>query len=471
MNSGLLPKETVGDLIDAAELRSIHWRVWFLSAMGVFLDGFDLFIVAVAMPLIVTSLSPSPAIQGMICAAAVLGAILGASALGYLTDRWGRKYLYLVDLSIFIVFAVLSGFAWDTYSLIAFRFLLGIGVGADYPICASYVTEFMPARIRGRMMVGAFAFQALGMIAAAVTGLLVLKVFPSQDCWRLMLVAGAIPAGIVLIFRVTVPESPRWRLRQGKIGDAIKTLNQVIPGKEREIEAAVAIEQQEITSVKETLRYRALFSHRFIKRTILASVPWFFMDIATYGVGLFTPLILTTMALGTSHQGTLAVEYLAIEEAAFLDLFLILGFLINIWLVDKWGRVKLQTIGFAGMAVGLTVLAIAELLPETGPIYIPLIMVGFTLFNLLMNMGPNATTFILPAELFPTEVRATAHGFSAGCAKLGAAAGAFCLPLFKSWWGLPATVLVMAFVSLLGLLVTLSYGIETKGQSLEAPGQ
>lgn len=129
--------------------------------MGVFLDGFDLFIVPIAMPLIVASLSPRPAIRGLITASAVLGAIVGASMLGHFTDRWGRKYLYLADLSIFVVFAVPFGFAWDIHSLIAFRLLLGIGVGADYPICASCVTEFIPARIRGKMLVGALVFRPL----------------------------------------------------------------------------------------------------------------------------------------------------------------------------------------------------------------------------------------------------------------------------------------------------------------------
>ena len=467
MNSDVLPETTLDGLIDAAELRPIHWRIWLLSAMGIFLDGFDLFIIAIAMPLIVTSLSTSPTIQGLITASAVLGAIVGAAVLGHFTDRWGRKYLYVVDLSIFVVFAVLSGFSWDAYSLIAFRFVLGIGVGADYPICASYVTEFMPARIRGKMLVGAFSFQALGMLAAAVTGLLLLKVFPSQDCWRLMLVAGAIPAGIVLVFRMGVPESARWCLRQGKIAETVRILNQLIPGKEKEIEAAAATEQQEPVSTRQTLGYWSLFSRRYIRRTVLASVPWFLMDIATYGVGLFTPLILATMAIGTTHKSSLAAEYLAIEQAAFLDLFLVLGFVINILLVDKWGRIKLQVLGFAGMAVGLIVLASAELLPQAGSMHIPMVLVGFTIFNLLMNMGPNATTFVLPAELFPTEVRASGHGFSAGSAKVGAAVGSFFLPILNSSWGVPATILIMSFVSLLGLIITVVYRVETKGQALE----
>jgi len=362
---------------------------------------------------------------------------------------------------------VLSGFSWDTYSLIAFRFVLGIGVGADYPICASYVVEFMPQRIRGRMLVGAFSFQALGMLGAAVTGLLLLKVLPSQECWRLMLVSGAIPAGIVLVLRVTVPESARWCLRQEKIAEAVQILKKIIPEKEEEIAAAVAIEQQQQASAQETLRYWALFSSRYIRRTALASVPWFLMDIATYGVGLFTPLLLATMAFGTSHSSTLAAEYLAIKQAAFLDIFLILGFVINILLVDKWGRIKLQVLGFAGMAVGLIVLATAELLPGNWAMQVPLALVGFTIFNLLMNAGPNATTFVLPAELFPTEVRASGHGFAAGSAKFGAAVGSFFLPLLKSWSGVSATILIMALVSLLGLVITLAYKFETKDQSLE----
>jgi len=468
INSLEFSQPTLGSLIDSAELRPAHWRIWFLSAMGVFLDGFDLFIIAVAMPLIVQDLSPSPVLQGLIGASAVLGAVVGASVLGRFTDRWGRKYLYLADLAIFIVFAVLSGLAWDAYSLVAFRFLLGIGVGADYPICASYVTEFMPARIRGRMLIGAFSFQALGMVAAAVTGLLVLKVFPSQECWRLILVTGAIPAGIVLLFRISVPESARWLARQGKTDKAVEILEGLMPGRKEELAVAAAGERK-FTAAKthKDLGYGALFSPRFIKRTVLASIPWLLMDVATYGVGIFTPLILTNIIIGNFHGSPLVAEFAAIEQAAFVDIFLIVGFAINILLVDKWGRIRLQALGFAGMALGLTILAIAMLLPGAGQSHVMLILVGFSLFNLLMNMGPNATTFILPAELFSTEVRASGHGFAAGCAKLGGSLGIFLLPIMKASWGIPATILMMGFVCLLGLLITLVFQIETRGRSLE----
>ena len=141
---------SMNEALEVTKLSGLHLRVWFLTAMGVFLDGFDLFIIGVALPLIAREFSPMPFMTGMIGAAAVLGSVLGGFLGGRFTDRYGRKALYILDLGFFIVFGLLSGFAWDIGSLIFFRFMLGIGVGVDYPICASYVSEFMPTRIRGK---------------------------------------------------------------------------------------------------------------------------------------------------------------------------------------------------------------------------------------------------------------------------------------------------------------------------------
>ncbi|HVY54867.1 MAG TPA: MFS transporter, partial [Thermodesulfobacteriota bacterium] len=201
--------------LEETRLRGLHWRVWFLSAMGVFLDGFDLFIIGVALPLIQREFSPDTLITGLIGAAAVLGSIAGGSLGGWFTDCYGRKALYLVDLTFFIIFGLLSAISWSVWSLILFRFLLGVGVGVDYPICASYVSEFMPSRIRGKMLIGAFSFQAAGMMFGALAGVIVLAVIPESEAWRWMLGLGVIPAVIVLALRTTVPESPRWLIEKG----------------------------------------------------------------------------------------------------------------------------------------------------------------------------------------------------------------------------------------------------------------
>ena len=175
-----MPCTVITEAMDDAPFTLKHAHIWFLSAMGIFLDGFDLFVMSIALPLIIVQFSATPLEQGIVGAAAVVGAIFGALIGGRLCDRFGRKKVFLFDLLIFIIFAVLSSFAWSIESLILFRFLLGVGIGADYPVCASYVSEFMPKRIRGRMLIAAFSFQAVGIFAAAAVGLFILAMHPSE---------------------------------------------------------------------------------------------------------------------------------------------------------------------------------------------------------------------------------------------------------------------------------------------------
>jgi len=436
--------------------------------MGIFLDGFDLFIIGVALPLIMKTFSTTPGIIGLIGASAVLGAVAGASIGGTLSDRWGRKALYVLDLSVFIVLSVCSAFSWSVASLIFFRFLLGVGIGADYPICASYISAFMPTRVRGRMLIGAFSFQALGMAGAAAVGLLILKVFPSFQAWRIMLAVGALPAVVVILLRMAVPESARWYLLHGKHHEAARVIRKLVPDKEFEVyELALKAHKLPEDIKSEKTCYRALFDAKNIKRTILAVVPWFLMDIITYAVGIFTPIILAAMAFSSEGLDTLASDFISTEGAMFLDIFLVLGFALNILLIDKWGRIKLQLFGFGGMAIGLLILAVSLLVPASHSLNILLVFAGFTIFNVLMNMGPNATTFILPAELYPTSLRGSGHGFAAATAKIGAALGIFLLPVVKAAAGMAFTLVMMAILAVAAFMVTLVFKVETKHKSLE----
>jgi MFS family permease len=440
--------------LDDARLGAVHWRVWFLSAMGVFIDGFDLFIMAVALPLISADLNPSAATLGLIGAAALLGAVVGAAVIGRLSDRFGRKILYALDLAFFVVFSVLSALAWDVTSLIVFRFLLGVGVGADYPLSSAYISEFMPARVRGRMLVSGFSFQALGSLTGAAVGLLILLIYPEVDAWRYMLVAGVVPAVIVILLRSALPESPRWSMTHGKEQEAAMVISQL---------AGENVAAQATSTSQPS--YRDLFSRRYIRLTILATVPWFLMDVGLYGVGFFTPTILAAMAF-TGSGTFISNDIASTEGTAVLDVFLVVGFALAILLIDRWGRIRLQILGFAGMTIGLLLLAAAGLLTEDTRGHIILLFGGFALFNLLINMGPNATTFTLPCELFPTSLRASAHGLAAAAGKVGAAVGVFLLPVLKQSLGLSITLLIVAIASLLGLAVTAFLGVETRGRSL-----
>ena len=453
-------------LLDRSTLTRTHWRIWALSAMGIFLDGFDLFIISIALPLIITDLSPSPIMIGAIGSAAVIGAIFGASIGGVLTDRFGRKSIYIIDLLFFIIFSLMCGFSWDLTSLVAFRFLLGVGVGADYPICASYISEFMPCALRGRMLIGAFAFQAVGMFAAAMTGLFVLFFFPDPSAWRWMLIAGAIPATIVLLARATVPESPRWYLGQGLFIKAARVVCGLIPHKEEKIRECVTKQKSSVSDdpkESENQGFSVLLSREYRKRTILATVPWFLMDLAMYGIGIFLPILLASLVFTGHGTSDMDKIYESIAGSAFLDIFLLAGFLLNIMYVDKVGRIKLQIYGFIGMTLGMLLILMAWFTGSN----IFLVFAGFIIFNLLLNMGPNATTFILPVELFPTRVRGSAHGMASAVAKCGAAAGIFLIPIVQEVAGIAGVLAVVGLVCIAGLVFTVLFRIETSGQSLD----
>jgi predicted MFS family arabinose efflux permease len=183
------------------------------------------------------------------------------------------------------------------------------------------------------------------------------------------------------------------------------------------------------------------------------------MDIATYGVGLFTPIILGAINASGKGSDLIAHDFADARGSAAIDLFLLFGFLLGIWSVPRFGRIRMQAIGFASMAFGMLLLMIAVQLSNSS-LHVPLVFAGFVVFNLLMNAGPNSTTFTLAPLLFPTQLRATASGFAAGVAKIGATLGVFILPILKSKFGVPAVLGMMAVVSVLGLTVTLIFGHE-----------
>ncbi|HEA68792.1 MAG TPA: MFS transporter [Desulfobacterales bacterium] len=457
-------------LLDHSEMTPFRWYIWILAALGLYIDGFDFFVIGVAMPLLDAQWDLSAVLKGALGVSALVGAVFGAMISGYLSDRLGRKLFFTIDIIILIISAILCAVAWDVYSLIAFRFTLGVGVGAEYPISAAFISEAVPMHIRGRMLIAGFSFQALGMLTAALVGLLVLVIFPDHIWdWRLILGAVVIPATIILILRSFMPQSIRWLLAKGKSAEAVKILRRYIPDKREEIDAVLAIPNKEIqTEMKEKLGFVVLFSRKYIRRTILASVPWFFMDIATYGIGIFAPMILAQIAFSAGGDHSLfAAELKALEEAAFIDTFLVIGFAVNFYLIEKLGRIKLQTTGFLGMTVGLFLLGLADLLSGGAGAHLVLVFSGFIVFNILMNAGPNSTTFMLPVELYPTKIRATGHGFAAATGKLGAVVGVFFLPIVKNAWGTAAVMFIVAGMTFLGFLITVLFRVETRGKTLD----
>jgi len=447
-------------LLDDAPLRATHYRLWLLACGGTLLDGFSIFALGVALPLVNAEMRMSSATVGLIGAAMVFGAVVGAAVGGPAGDRFGRKKLMLADMALITAGAGLSAAARSPLLLFLGQLLVGVGIGIDFPVGGAYVSELMPSRTRGRMMVATIACQSVGMLLAAVLAMLILRLSDSPRAWRGFLAVDGATAALFLLSRLAMPESVRWLLSQGRNQEAAKMLVRILPD-EHMSAPALAREAGDVLHhaalvepAGRPLGWSTLFRPEYLRRTILVSVPWFLMDVATYGVGLFTPVILGAIQRSGSAASPVATDYADIKGSGLVDSFLLVGFLVGLWLVPHLGRIRMQVVGFAGMAIGMLILLTATQLAGGAARHVPLVLSGFILFNLLMNAGPNATTFTLPPELFPTPLRASASGFAAGTAKLGATLGVFVLPIFRSNFGVPAVLGLMAGVSVLGLLVT-----------------
>ncbi len=440
--------------LDDTPFTKTQRKVWILSAMGVLLDGFDFFIIGVALPLIAYQFHMNAAAKGAVAVAAVAGAFFGALFFGQIADRVGRKGMFVVDIILFVVFSAASAAAWSAASLIAFRFLLGIGIGADYPIGVSYIAECVPTRLRGRLIVGAFAFQALGSLLGVLVGLVILKVDPSIESWRIMLAFGMLPAIAVVLMREGMPDSVRWHLARGNYKEASLAATELL-------EFPVVLNAHNSPPPEPCQRFGCLFTKRYLRRTIFASVPWFLQDISTYGIGIFTPTILAAMALGGSAT-FLAQDIGATEGAAAVDLLLLVGFMLAIILVHYVSRVTLQIVGFLGMGLGLLMAGASSMFPAHSDGQMGMIVGGFMVFNCLMNMGPNATTYLLSGETFPTSIRGTGAGFAASMAKLGAVLGTFFFPVLKAEIGVAPLLVSLAVASALAAAVTYGFRIDTR---------
>ena len=457
--------------LDASPITQSMWLLWALSAGLIALDGFDFFIIGIALPFLKQDFGLNSTQVGAIAVAAVAGSLVGSLTLGPITDHVGRQVMLVVDIVIFILFSAATALAWNAMSLIVFRFMVGVGIGADYPISVSYITENVPSRVRGRMVISAFSFQAVGALLGALVGMGVIYLFqytyPGMTepairyAWRWMLGVGLILALLVGLLRLQLLiESPRYYIAQGNYPAASAAASHLLN------QAIEVTPETEPPGFETNLRYGALFSSPCLRRTLLASVPWFLQDLSTYGIGIFTPAIIAVLAFA-SEENFMAREMASATGAAIVDLFLILGFLGAVLLIDRIGRIQLQIIGFGGMAFGLSLLAAAGDPNVASDPHWGLLLAGFLIFNLMMNLGPNSTTFLLSGEVFPTSIRASGAGFAAAIAKAGAVLGTFTLPILQESWGVPPLLLLLSFTNVLAAVITYLFRIETMGQTLE----
>ena len=445
--------------MDEAKISRLHWRIMFISGMGFFTDAYDLFIIGVVMEMLKNEWTISPVAQGLVTSTALLASAVGAIIFGRVADMLGRKRIYGFEVLVLAIGAVASAFSPDIWWLIFFRIILGLGIGGDYPVSSTIMAEYASKRTRGMMVSLVFAMQAAGLIVGPILAAVFIAAhLPEPIVWRLLLALGAIPAMAVFQMRRKLAETPRYLLATGRHDEFGKTVNHVLGEIERGGPSQAAPEVRATATASFWRGFEILTSRRDLMiRLIGASLAWFLMDFAYYGNTVSSPIILNAITPDRSLLWHVLMQ-LAVFAIAAMP-----GYFVAAAMMDRIGRKPIQILGFAMMA--LTFAAIA-LIPGIEKLVVPFVIIyGISYF--FTEFGPNATTFVYPAEIFPVEARTTGHGVAAAAGKLGGFIGVFLFPILMAWDGLFAAELAAASVSVAGLFVTIWMLPETKGLSLE----
>jgi len=461
-----------GTRVASVPMTGMQWRIWWLAAAGKFFEGLVVFMTGVALPLMAKEFGMDAFQHGILSAASLAGILVGALLLGGLADRFGRKFMFVLEMMIFIVFLALLAVS-PTYGwTVTFLFGMGVALGCDYPTAHLVISESIPTPARGRLVLSAFGFQAVGALIGTLVGYVVLSNLSEVSAWRLMYAAAILPAAAVALGRLFVPESASWLVARGRVAEA-EHHAELLLRRSPAYPKAIHLARRHRHHQGQQRHLAVLFQGPTLRATILAGVPWFLQDLATYGIGIFTPTILAA-ALGHAavHAQDLtdivADDMLAAEGAALIDLLLLVGIGTAVALADRVGRIPLQILGFLGCAAGLLVASLSTF--YDGQTRILLVFAGFMLFNFMTNLGPNAQTYLLAGEVFPTHIRGMGAGFAAAFAKIGAVMTAFLFPILLVDLGTRALLYLLVGASLLGAVVTYLFRIETTGKRLDDIG-
>ncbi len=463
--------------LDTSRVKRFHVKTLLISGMGFFTDAYDLFVIGLIVALfafyqpfgIPGNLLTFPlggrtvALTGLglLSAAAIFGAAAGPFIFGRLGDLLGRKTIYGIEMLILVFGALGSALAWSFASLILFRLVLGFGIGGDYPMSATIMSEYSNVKHRGKLVGTVFAMQGFGLLSGVVLGLGLLILFPHnlELVWRALLGAGAIPAAAVYYYRRRLPETPRFTLQ---VKNDRREAAQVV----RQLTGAPVVLAGEGREQRTGLRQ---FFARYWPLLLGTSFSWFFFDISFYGTSIYTPTLLSALSLSVSPHLS-AVSHLVVAEeynAIITLLFTVPGYWIAVAVIDRVGRKTLQAVGFGVMALCFAVLGLDSSLIALGAPFV--LIYGLTF--LFGNIGPNTTTFIIPTEVFPTAYRTTGHGISAGSGKIGASISTVFFATLVLLWSPSGMMLFLAVIAVAGLVTTLALLKETKQRTLEESSQ
>jgi MFS transporter, putative metabolite:H+ symporter len=429
-----------------------HRTIFIIIAIAFFFDSVDLGTMTFVLGSIKTEFKLSTATAGLVASASFFGMVLGAAIAGLLADRFGRRPVFQWSMVLWGVASYLCSTAQTVEALIFYRVLLGFGMGMEFPIAQTLLSEFVPTASRGKLIALMDGFWPLGFIASGVVSYFVLPTLG----WRTEFALLAIPAIFVLIVRRVVPESPRWLEHRGRLAEADKVLDEV----EAKVMKSRGLRQLPAPSMlaeapahKGTSAFREIWSAAYRRRTVMVWMLWFFALLGFYG--------LTSWLGALMQQAGFAVTK-SVLYTVLISLGGVPGFLCAAWLVEKWGRKPTCIASLVGSGIMAYLYGQTALHAETPTL---LICAGLLMQFFLFAMW--AVLYTYTPELYGTGARATGSGFASAIGRVGSLIGPYVvgvvLPMFGQGgvFSLGAMCFVIAAVAV-GVL-----GIETRGLTLE----
>ena len=436
--------------------------IYFFGSFGGILFGYDIGVMTGALPFLQNdwSLQGNASIIGWITSAVMFGAIFGGAMAGQLSDRLGRRKMILISAIIFVIGSILSGIAPHVgeYYLIGVRILLRLAVGAASALVPAYMSEMAPAHLRGRLSGINQTMIVSGMLLSYVVDFL-LKDLPETMAWRLMLGLAAVPAIILFLGVLRLPESPRFLVKHGLVDEARRVLGYIRNTKD-EVEAELA-DIKNMTATEANLKepsLATLFSDKY-------------RYLVTAGVGV---------AAFQQFQGANAIFYyipLIVEKATgqaassqlmwpiIQGVLLVLGSLIFLVIADKFNRRTLLTVG--GTIMGLSFIlpaVINSIIPNADPMMIVFFLCIYVAFY-SFTWAP--LTWVIVGEIFPLAIRGRAAGLASSFNWIGSFLVGLLFPIMTASLSQATVFAIFGVICMLGVCFIRNCVPETRGHTLE----
>ena len=424
-----------------SKLTRFHYGLLALSSFIYAFTAMNVLLIATVLTPIISEfhLTQQPLISGLLLSAGYLGMFTGAITCGTLADKIGRKKTLLFTITTMTIFTALNAFAPDPLTMGILRFIAGIGLGGSLPQPGIYISEYIPAKYRGRF---------LGLVEASwVYGALLALAFPfilfPMIGWRLTFLISLLPLILLPMVYYLAPESIRFLQCKGKTKEAQTLIEKHnLPAEEFKEEKT---ENQGFKSA-----IKEIWSKKFRKRTLMLWLSWAVLVYTYHGIFTWLPTFYATTLNFTVVK--------SIQWVLIVTLAQVPGYYTAALLLDKVGRKKIAVIFLFAAGIGSALLSIAT---NTDSILLWSITISF------FNLGAWSALYAYTPELYPTRIRGTASGAAASIGRLAGVIAPTATPLLYFYGGLPAAFAVFALVHIIGAIVIAVLGKETKGKTLE----